>query len=183
VHCRFVTGALLFIPPFSSHPPSSWGGLDPNEFGLARLGAAGPENGFSAAGRKQRRHRTNDRGVISYKVNALRLLAHNLVEPPPSRLRQSPCPALHCSHRHCCCHRCCAACTPPFPLPLLSSFLCAIVLSALVVSSFAFFVVSASPLLSAVVRRVCLFALARPLFCLLGQGAGMALAGPPLFNF
>ena len=28
-------------------------------------------------------------------------------EPPPSHLRQSPCPVLHCTHRHCCCHHCC----------------------------------------------------------------------------
>jgi hypothetical protein len=31
-------------------------------------------------------------------------------------------------------------------------------------------------------RHACLFALAQPLFCLLGQGAGMALAEPPRIN-
>jgi hypothetical protein len=95
-------------------------------------------------------------GIISYQVNALRLLKSKVgghlratptkSEPPPSRLRKSPCPVLHCSHCHCCCRT-----APVFPLPL-PSFLCAVVLSPLVVSSFVFF---AGPFLPFLPLRCC----------------------------
>jgi hypothetical protein len=54
---------------------------------------------------------------------------------------------MHCSHRHCCCHHCCRLRRYFHSLLPLPCFLCAVVLSALVVSSFAIFVFSASPLL------------------------------------